>query len=160
MTSFNCACPAIQKGKGSGFLSEGSSWLTACMSEQRRFWRDWMRRLAWTFAARIGDKYQIRLTLSFFFQRLKRGKWTHVVVTTTTYPVACSTPGRNSYSVIQRTRALESGIWAKGMKSFTLDWMNVIANISVRWFCNPTGCKLIHKWQYCPALLCPFQLSY
>ena len=54
MTYFNCACPAIQRGQGSGFLSEGSSWLTASMSE----------RLAWTFAARIGDKYQIRLTRS------------------------------------------------------------------------------------------------
>ena len=41
MTNFNCACPAIQKGQGSGFLSEGSSWLTAYISEQRRFWRDW-----------------------------------------------------------------------------------------------------------------------
>ena len=40
MTNFNCACPAIQRGQGSGFPSEGSSWLTACMSEQRRFWRD------------------------------------------------------------------------------------------------------------------------
>ena len=40
MTNFNCACPAIQRGQGSGFLSEGSSWLTACMGEQRRFWRD------------------------------------------------------------------------------------------------------------------------
>ena len=40
MTNFNCACPAIQWGQGSGFLSEGSSWLTACMSEQRRFWQD------------------------------------------------------------------------------------------------------------------------
>ena len=40
MTNFNCACPAIQRGQGSGFLSEGSSWLTACMSEQQRFWRD------------------------------------------------------------------------------------------------------------------------
>ena len=28
MTNFNCACPAIQRGQGSGFLSEGSSWLT------------------------------------------------------------------------------------------------------------------------------------
>ena len=37
---FNCACPAIQRGQGSGFLSGGSSGLTACMSEQRRFWRD------------------------------------------------------------------------------------------------------------------------
>ena len=40
MTNFNCACPAIQRGQGSGFLSEGFSWFTACMSEQRRFWRD------------------------------------------------------------------------------------------------------------------------
>ena len=40
LTNFNCTCPAIQRGQGSGFLSEGSSWLTACMSEQRRFWRD------------------------------------------------------------------------------------------------------------------------
>ena len=40
MTNCNCACPAIQRGQGSGFLSEGSSWLTACMSEQRRFLRD------------------------------------------------------------------------------------------------------------------------
>ena len=40
MTNFNCACPVIQRGQGSGFLFEGSSWLTACMSEQRRFWRD------------------------------------------------------------------------------------------------------------------------
>ena len=40
ITNFNCACPAIQSNQGSGFLSESSSWLTACMSEQRRFWRD------------------------------------------------------------------------------------------------------------------------
>ena len=40
MTYFNCACPAIQRGQGSGFLSEGSSRLAAYMSEQRRFWRD------------------------------------------------------------------------------------------------------------------------
>ena len=40
ITNFNCVCPASQRGQGSGFLSEGSSWLTACMSEQRRFWRD------------------------------------------------------------------------------------------------------------------------
>ena len=25
MTNFNCACPAIQRGQGPGFLSEGSS---------------------------------------------------------------------------------------------------------------------------------------
>ena len=45
MTNFNYACPVIQRGQGSGFLSEGSFLLTACMN-----------------AARIGDKYQIRLT--------------------------------------------------------------------------------------------------
>ena len=39
MTNFNCACLAIHWGQGSDFLSEGSSWLTAYMSEQRRFWR-------------------------------------------------------------------------------------------------------------------------
>ena len=60
LTNFNCACPAIQRGQGPGFLSEGSSWLTAYMSEQWRFW------LAWTFAARIGYKYQIRLTRSIY----------------------------------------------------------------------------------------------
>ena len=38
MTNFNCACPAIQ-----------------------------MRRLVWTFAARIGYKYQIGLTRSISF---------------------------------------------------------------------------------------------
>ena len=60
ITNFNCACPAIQRGQGSGFLSEGSSWLTACMSEQRRFWRDC-----------IGNKYQIRLTWSSLIQNMK-----------------------------------------------------------------------------------------
>ena len=38
--SWQCACPTIHRGQGSGFLSEGFSWLTACMSEQRRFWQD------------------------------------------------------------------------------------------------------------------------
>ena len=33
-----------------------------------------MRRLAWTFAARIGDKYQIRLTRSICHQ-IKMSKW-------------------------------------------------------------------------------------
>ena len=33
MTNFNCACPAIQRGQGSGFLSEGSSWLTARLGD-------------------------------------------------------------------------------------------------------------------------------
>ena len=40
MINFNCARPAIQRGQWSGFLSEGSSLLTACMSEQQRFWPD------------------------------------------------------------------------------------------------------------------------
>ena len=63
MKNFNCSCPAIQRGQGSGFLSEGSSWLTALWAssggsgETAR-----MRRLALIFAARIGDNYQIRLT--------------------------------------------------------------------------------------------------
>ena len=52
MTNFTCACPAIQRGQGSGFLSEGSSWLTACMSEQRRFWRDCADAISTKFAWR------------------------------------------------------------------------------------------------------------
>ena len=62
MTNFNCACPAIQRGQGSGFLSEGSSWLTACMRESEGSGETArMPRLA----VHIGDKYQIRLTRSF-----------------------------------------------------------------------------------------------
>ena len=63
MTNFNCVCPAIQRGQGSGFMSEGSSGLTACMSENGGSGATArMRKLAWTFPARIGDKHQIRLT--------------------------------------------------------------------------------------------------
>ena len=67
ITNFNCACPAIQRGQGTGFLSEGSSWLTA----------------------RIGDKYQIRLTRSIvgvIFCRGFIGKkmlWLRLYVTVT-----------------------------------------------------------------------------
>ena len=70
--NFNCACPAIQKGQGSGFLSEGSSsWLPACMSEQRRFWWDCADAQArLTFAARIGDKHQIRLTQPLLYYKI------------------------------------------------------------------------------------------
>ena len=32
LTNFNCACPAIQRGQGSGFLSEGPS--THCLYER------------------------------------------------------------------------------------------------------------------------------
>ena len=62
MTNFNCACPAIQRGQGSGFLSEGSSWASSEGSGETAR----MRRLAWTFAPRIGDKYRIRLTRSIY----------------------------------------------------------------------------------------------
>ena len=75
MTNFNCACPAIQRHQGSGFLSEGSSWLTACLSEQRRFWWDCVDAQArLSFAARIGDKYQIRLTRSTW-RYSAMGRW-------------------------------------------------------------------------------------
>ena len=68
MTNSNCACPAIQRDQGSGFLSEGSSCFTACMSEQRRFWRDCADAQArLDLRSRIGDKYQIRLTRSIFY---------------------------------------------------------------------------------------------
>ena len=63
MTNFNRACPAIQRGQGSGFLSKVplDSLLVRASSEGSGETAR-MRRLAWTFAARIGDKYQIRLT--------------------------------------------------------------------------------------------------
>ena len=74
MTNFNCACPAIQRGQGSGFLSEGSSWLTVCMSEQRRFWRDCANAQArLNLPAPIGDKYQIHLTRPKCPERLTSG---------------------------------------------------------------------------------------
>ena len=38
-----------------------------------------MRRLAWTFAARIGDKYQIRLTRSNWKQFISVMRWNHVI---------------------------------------------------------------------------------
>ena len=53
MTRFNCACLAIQRGQGSGFLSEGSSW--HCLYERATEVLARLR-LAWNFAARIGDK--------------------------------------------------------------------------------------------------------
>ena len=63
--------PAIKRGKGSGFLSEGSSWLTACIERAAKVLASGrMRRLAWTFAARIGNKYQIRLTRSIYWHQV------------------------------------------------------------------------------------------
>ena len=53
----------FRKGQGSGFLSEGSSWLTACMSEQWRFWRDCADAYArLNLRCSHGRYYQIRLT--------------------------------------------------------------------------------------------------
>ena len=61
MTNFICACPVIQRGQGSVFLSEGFSLLVwASSGGSGKTAR--MCRLAWTFAARIGDNNQIRLT--------------------------------------------------------------------------------------------------
>ena len=62
MTNFNFACPAIQRGQGSGFLSKVPLdsllvWASSGGSGENAR----MRKLAWTFPARIGDKYQIRL---------------------------------------------------------------------------------------------------
>ena len=56
ITNFNCACPAIQRGQGSGFLSEGSSWASSGGSGE-------------TARMRIGDKSQIRLTRSIYCLR-------------------------------------------------------------------------------------------
>ena len=39
----------------------------------------WMRRLAWTFAARIGDKYQIRLTRSRCCFKTGIKMWAHII---------------------------------------------------------------------------------
>ena len=66
---FNCACPAIQRGQGSGFLSAGSSPLALLVRASSRGSGETagMCRLAWTFAARIGVKYQIRPTRSIWF---------------------------------------------------------------------------------------------
>ena len=65
MTNFNCACPAIQRGQGLVFclkvpLDSVLVWASSEGSGETAR----MRRLAWTFAAHIGDKYQIRLTRS------------------------------------------------------------------------------------------------
>ena len=62
ITNFNCACPA-RGAKDLGFclkvpLDSLLVWASSGGSGETAR----MRRLAWTFAARIGDKYQIRLT--------------------------------------------------------------------------------------------------
>ena len=61
--------PAIQRGQGSGFLFEGSlDSLLVWASSEGSGETARMRRLARTFAARIGDKYQIRLTRSIYLK--------------------------------------------------------------------------------------------
>ena len=63
MTNFNCACPAIQRAMDLAFclkvpLDSLLVWASSGGSGETAR----MRKLAWTVAARIGDKYQIRLT--------------------------------------------------------------------------------------------------
>ena len=115
MTNFNCAFPVIQRGQESGFLSEGSSWLTACMSER-------MRRLAWTFAARIGDKYQIRFTRpngwlcwgltsqSTIFQSYRDGAIASWVINQYFRGVKCLAQGHNTAAVGLEPRTSRSGV--------------------------------------------------
>ena len=63
MTNFNCACPAIQKARDQVFcLKVPLDSLLVWASSEGSGETARMRRLAWTFAARIGDKYQNRLT--------------------------------------------------------------------------------------------------
>ena len=65
MTNFNCACPDIQRGRDLAFcLKVPLDSLFVWASSEGSGETARMRRLAWTFAARIGDKYQIRLTRS------------------------------------------------------------------------------------------------
>ena len=65
MTNFNCACPAIQRVRDLAFcLKVPLDSLLVWASSEGSGETARMRRLAWTFDARIGDKYQIRLTRS------------------------------------------------------------------------------------------------
>ena len=60
--NFNCACPAIQRGQDLAVcLKVPLDSLLVWASSDGSGETTRMRRLAWTFAARIGDKYQIRL---------------------------------------------------------------------------------------------------
>ena len=76
MTNFNCACPAIQWGRGLAFyLKVPFDSLLVWASSEGSGETARMRRLAWTFAARIGYKYQIRLTRSICLPWLITIKW-------------------------------------------------------------------------------------
>ena len=63
MTNSNCACLAIQRDLVFCLKVPLDSLLVWASSEGSGETAR-MRRLVWTFAARIGDKYQIRLTRS------------------------------------------------------------------------------------------------
>ena len=68
----------------------------------------WMRRLAWTFAARIGNKYQIGLTRSKWFVRLQ-GKITHY----------------SQQKVLSYPLSAQPRLWS--------DWEDAQADLSLRW---------------------------
>ena len=71
MTNFNCACSAIQRDLAFCLKVPLDSLLVLASSGGSGETAQ-MRRFAWTFAARIGDKYQIRLTRPIcltFYQR-------------------------------------------------------------------------------------------
>ena len=63
MTNFNCAWPDIQRGRDLAFcLKVPLDSLLVWASSRGSGETARMRRLAWTFAARISDKYQIHYT--------------------------------------------------------------------------------------------------
>ena len=67
MTNFNCACPAIQRARDLAFcLKVPLDYLLIWASSEGSGETARMHRLAWTFVARIGYKYQIRLTRSIW----------------------------------------------------------------------------------------------
>ena len=108
MTVFNCACPVIQRAQWSGFLSEGSSSLTA----------------------RIGDKYQIRLT---------RSKWRKLTIN---YPQIPSL----SVSLLQKPGMALFPV----LRWFTFifphlafDWCSYFLSNRITAFCNPTALVLM-----------------
>ena len=89
-------------------------------SEQRRFWRDCaMRRLAWTFAARIGDKYQIRLTRSKWrkskYTKCRPGYGVDVSWINATLPLekGCGVPYHSDHSDLWINR------WETALLSYT-----------------------------------------
>ena len=67
MTNFSCACPAFRGARDLAFcLKVPLDSLLVWASSEGSGETARMRRLTWTFAARIGDKYQICLTRSIY----------------------------------------------------------------------------------------------